>query len=98
MSSPPRQIFRTQLHRAQLDQTLRPQPREFIQQLAERLPLALLRVSPAIERLKLPALAELQNHPRPRQPVRAFAVNQVAQHFARAPSLVSLVTRDPNLR
>ena len=53
---------------------------------------------PAIEWLERLALAELQHHPRPRHPVGAFAVNQMADHIEGAPGIFTFISQRPSLR
>src|SRR5260370_36943464 len=98
MSSTQLEVLSPQIQCTQLNQVLQPQTSELIQQLPQRLTFTLSYLSPAIEGLKRPALAELQNHPRPRHPVRAFAVNQMAHNIEHAPRALTFIPRRPRLR
>jgi hypothetical protein len=95
MLSPPLEIFWLQIQRAQLLQAFRTRPRKFIQQLRKRLALAQLYVPLAIKRLKRPTLAELQDDPRPRSPVRLFAVNQVSDNIEHVPAVAAFISVRP---
>ncbi len=54
-------------------------------------------MSPAIEGLERPSLAKLQNHPRARHPIGAFAMNQMANHIERAPGVFTFILECPRL-
>jgi hypothetical protein len=51
-----------------------------------------------IERLKRPSLAKLQHYPRPRHPISAFAVNQMADDIEGAPSVFTFISERPGFR
>src|SRR5437868_7659384 len=95
MPPPPRQVLRPQLQSLQLSQIFRPHASEFIQQLAERFPLALAFLCQAIEWLKRAALPEFQNHFRSRDPVGALTVYQMAHDIKCAPTVSSFITHTP---
>ncbi len=59
MPSSQRDLVWFQIQRAQFAKVLRPQAGKLMQQLPERLALALARLCPAVEWLKRPGLAEL---------------------------------------
>src|SRR5580704_6502506 len=98
MSSTPVEVLWAQIQSAQFDQVFATQPREFIQQLFQRFAFTLSYLSPTIERLERASLAKLQNHLCARHPVRALAVNQVADDVERAPGVFTFVSRRPYLR
>src|SRR5260370_11461525 len=98
MSSTPLEILLPQIQRAQFVQIFRPQTSKFIQQLPQRLALALSFLSPTIEGLKSLGLAKLQHHPRPRHPIRAFAVNQMANDVERTPGVFTFISARPRFR
>lgn len=98
MPSTQLKVLLPQIQCAQLIQIFRPQAREFIQQLRERFTLNLSHVSLPVKGLKHPSLAKLQNHSRPWHPVRAFAINQMADDFVRAPSVFTFIPLRPRFR
>src|SRR5690242_14669361 len=98
MPSAPLEIFRLQIQRTQLVQVFRPQTGKFIQQLSQRLALALSYVSLPIEGVKRPALAKLQNDLRAWDPIRAFAVNQMAYDIEGAPGIFAFILERPGFR
>src|SRR5271170_2883775 len=55
-------------------------------------------MSPTIKRLKRLSLAKLQHYPRPRHPISAFAVNQMADDIERAPSALTFISERPHFR
>src|SRR6516164_11667879 len=63
-----------------------------IHQLPERPPLTLSFVSPHIEGLKGSVLAKFQHDLRPRNPIRAFAENQMADDIERVPSAFTFIS------
>src|SRR5438128_12394433 len=95
MPSTPSQVLGSQIQRTKLAQVFRSQTREFIQQPVQRLTLTLACLRPAIERIKRPTLAKLQNHFRSRHPVCAFAVDQMAYDFVSAPTVFAFVAQRP---
>src|ERR1700733_12202108 len=92
------QVLLHQIHCAQLAKVFSPQTGKFIQQLPERLSLALSYLRETVEGLECLRVAELQQHLRPRHPVGSFAVNQVADHIERAPCIVPFILECPRLR
>jgi hypothetical protein len=71
---------------------------ELIQQLREGLALTFSFLRQSVERLKRFTFAKLQNHLRARHPIRAFAVNQMADDVERAPRFFSFVPERPRFR
>src|SRR5262245_52051944 len=71
--------------------------RELVEQALQRSSRRRLELREAVERLERLGVAVLENHPRPRHPVRALAVNQVANDVEGAPRVGALVCRDPAL-
>src|SRR5690242_906119 len=67
-------------------------------QLREGFALAFLHVPRAVKRLKSLALAKLQQDLRPRDPVRALAVNQMSNDLGRTPSVFPFVALRPHFR
>src|SRR5436309_1530882 len=98
MPSTPRQVLRPQLQRSQLIQVFRPLESELIQQLAQRPPLALAFLRPAIERLKRAPLAKFQNHFCSRHPVSALAMYQMSHYVKRVPTISTFIAHRPRLR
>src|SRR5438067_10056890 len=92
------QVLRTQIQSPQFIKIFRPQTAEFIQQLRQRFTLTLTFLSPAIERLKSFCLAKLQDHPRPRHPIGALAMNQMANDIECAPSFATFIAECPGFR
>src|SRR6476659_4011727 len=91
------EILGLQIESPQLAQIVRPQPGKFIQQLPQRLALALPRLAQSIEWIESSGLAEFQQQPRPRHPVSTFAVNQMTDHIERAPCVSAFVAKCPYL-
>src|SRR5579864_5646141 len=95
VSSTPLEVPWLQIQGSQLVQVLRPQPGEFIQQLAQRLACDLPYVSQAIERLESAGFAELQHRPRARHPIRTLGMNQVADDLEDVPGVLTFITVSP---
>src|SRR5438874_9743280 len=98
MFSAPLKVLLPQIQSPQFSKIFRPQSGELIQQLCQRLALTLTFLSPAIERLKSFCLAKLQDHPRPRHPIGALAVNEMSEDVERAPGFLAFVTNGPGFR
>src|SRR3954468_9231059 len=90
-----RQHLRREVHLIQLSQTLRSQPLECRQQLAQRFTSRFLEHGEAVEWLESTPLAMLKNHPGTRNPIGLFSVNQMAQNIERTPTLSPFNCCDP---
>jgi hypothetical protein len=55
-------------------------------------------VSPPIKGRERLSLAKLQHDPRPLHPIRAFAVNQMADDIEHAPSVFTFISERPRFR
>jgi hypothetical protein len=55
-------------------------------------------MSQAIKGRKGLSLAEFQDHPDARHPIRAFPVNQMGDDIERAPRVFAFITERPRLR
>src|SRR5882757_355930 len=98
MPSTQLEVLLPRIQCTQFVQVFWPQTSKFIQSLPQRLAFALLFLSPTIKRLKSLGLAKLQHHPRARHPIRAFAVNQMANDIEGAPSVFTFSSERPHFR
>src|SRR5215472_10185310 len=98
MQPAPVEILSSKIPRAQLVQVLRAQSAELVEQLAERLAVALALVPLAIERVKGARLPKFQHPPRPRNPVGPLTVDQVSAHAGRGPRALPFIALGPSLR
>jgi len=87
----PLKIFRAQIQPMQLVQVFRPQAGKLVQQLPQRLALTLPCLCEAIKWFKGSSFSEFQDHSRPRHPIRAFAVNEMADHIEGAEGVFTLI-------
>lgn len=91
------QVWLAEIQGTQFAQVFRTQIRKFIQCLGQGLALALSTLCQAIEGWERQGLAGLQNDLRARHPVRAFAVNQVADDIEGCPCVFAFVAMRPRL-
>src|SRR5947209_18647576 len=98
MFSAPLKVLLPQIQSPQFSKIFRPQSGELIQQLCQRLALTLTFLSPAIERLKSFCLAKLQDHPRPRHPIGALAMNEVPDDIEGGPGILTFIAKRPSFR
>ncbi len=98
MASTPLKVLWSKAPGPKFDEVFRPQASKFIQQLTERPTLNLSCVPLAIKGLETFGFPKLHHHPRPRNPVGAFGVNQMTDDIERAPSVFTFVLQRPHVR
>src|SRR5579862_3006024 len=98
MTSPSREIRLLQVHCPQPGQILGSVAGKFVQQLTHCLALNLRLVAAAIELLKSPRLAEIEDHSGARHPIGTFAMNEMSNYFKRVPGALTFVAQGPDFR
>src|SRR5581483_1168199 len=91
-------VFWLKGQRAEPGEAFRTRAGEVIQQLRERLALRLRFVSPAVEGIKRPRLAKLQDQPRAGNPVRMLTVDKMGDNLERRKRVLAFVSERPELR
>src|SRR6185312_8266080 len=84
--------------RTQLRQIFCTKTSKLIEQLRQRLALTFSELGEAVERHERLCVAELEDHSQARHPIRALAVDQMADDVERRPCVLALVLRGPRLR
>ena len=92
------QLRGRQVHRPQAVDTFIAGSSEFVEQGGERFPVGLAELRLAIEGIKGPAVAVLQDDEQARDPIGSLGVDQMANDDVRAPRSGSLGSRGPRLR
>src|SRR3981189_2647299 len=98
MPPPPLKVLSPQIQRTQFAHVLLPQTSKFIQQLLQRLAPTLSHMPQTIKRLERPTLTRFQYHPRARQPINAFAIDQMPYDIEYAPGVFPFTSHRPRLR
>jgi hypothetical protein len=98
MSPAQRKPVGFQVERSEPLQILGSQSREFIQQVRERLALAVTILRRPIEAIERPGFTELQNDLGALNPVRPFPMNQMANDVEDGPGIGSFISRRPEVR
>ena len=86
------EICLRQIQGTEFAQVLRPQASKFIQQLSQRFALALSCVSKTVKGVKRTTLAKVQHHPGSRHPIRALAVNEMADDIEGVPGIFTFIS------